>query len=412
MAYLIRSESAQATLCSVTVTATPHLMIFTSSLSTLPTEQRRIYTLEKLDNFRWISKLLARTSPYTLSSTDLADPALQDELTDIGQYAVLVYSPLPLDFIFHNLELLLGKHFPLEDYESLQGCVYVTSFLGTVADTPGFLIYRPSSRQLFLSFAGTMNFKQAYYDLRTLHHPHPAGEGCTVHTGFWLLYQGVRTPALDALQKAVKERDVQEVILAGHSMGGALACLLLLDIITLNEDIFPSTLRFKLAVYGAPRVGNSALKRYWLRAVEAYRSRHGVDSVKAYSVKAYNDGESTLVSPGRRQANVVIVGVPSLPPLKFGYCHLPMDTFYLFHGNLYRIPESFSEHARFKVCYGGGPATTPLHPLGGHNYYNGRDMEKFLRRMRWLLEFRGKGEGWEEAYRARVRKHEREEIMT
>jgi hypothetical protein len=50
----------------------------------------------------------------------------------------------------------------------------------------------------------------------------------------------------------------------------------------------------------------------------------------------------------------------------------------------------------------------PDHPRGGHNYYNGRDLERLTRRMGWLdIVVLGKvQEDWEEQYRTRVAKHE------
>lgn len=50
----------------------------------LTEEQRRMYASEKLDNFRWISRLVATRSSYTLKNTDLAPESLHLELSDIG----------------------------------------------------------------------------------------------------------------------------------------------------------------------------------------------------------------------------------------------------------------------------------------------------------------------------------------
>lgn len=48
----------------------------------------------------------------------------------------------------------------------------------------------------------------------------------------------------------------------------------------------------------------------------------------------------------------------------------------------------------------------PLSPLGGHNYYNERDLEGgFLRRMDWLMKSGFDKEGWEEKYRTIMEKH-------
>jgi hypothetical protein len=51
----------------------------------LTEEQRRMYAAEKLDNFRWISKIVATYSPYTLTDADLAPDSLHQELAEIGK---------------------------------------------------------------------------------------------------------------------------------------------------------------------------------------------------------------------------------------------------------------------------------------------------------------------------------------
>jgi hypothetical protein len=244
-----------------------------------------MYAIEKLDNFRWIFNLLAKKSPHTLSSADLVDPALQNEVAEIGQYTIIAYSRLPLDFVFENLEMLRQKDFPLEGYEPVPDAVLVSSF----RSVPGFLIYLPSRHRLLLSFAGTSNLKQAWYDVRTMHHPYPPRERCTVHTGFWLLYQSVRTPALHAIQVALAERDVHELVVTGHSMGGALAYLFAIEIMT--HRVLPSGIAIKVAAYGVPRVGNLQLQQHWRDVVNDFRTKNGDSSIEVYSVKAYNDGD-------------------------------------------------------------------------------------------------------------------------
>ena len=76
---------------------------------------------------------------------------------------------------------------------------------------------------------------------------------------------------------------------------------------------------------------------------------------------------------------------------------------------LYRIPESESEHALFNVAEDkpDGEPHPPQFPRGGHNYYNGRDMEKFSRRMEWVSKMMSGGTDWEELYRRQVIKYER-----
>jgi hypothetical protein len=61
------------------------------------------------------------------------------------------------------------------------------------------------------------------------------------------------------------------------------------------------------------------------------------------------------------------------------------------------VPSSESEYALFDVYM--DLMEPPLHPRGGHNYYNGRDMEMTYRRMQYLDKILAGEESWEVRYR-------------
>jgi hypothetical protein len=54
----------------------------------LTEEQQRMYAAEKLDNFRWISKIAASYSSYTLTAADRAPVSLYHTLAGIGEHIV------------------------------------------------------------------------------------------------------------------------------------------------------------------------------------------------------------------------------------------------------------------------------------------------------------------------------------
>jgi len=72
-----------------------------------------------------------------------------------------------------------------------------------------------------------------------------------------------------------------------------------------------------------------------------------------------------------------------LPPVKTGYVHHTTNPLFLRNDRIFRIPDSEKEYGAFDI-----PtiedALPPLHPKGGHNYYNGRELEKLARRG-WAL---------------------------
>ncbi|KAJ6582923.1 Alpha/Beta hydrolase protein [Mycena vulgaris] len=353
----------------------------------LTEEQRHMYASEKLMNFRWISKILATYAPYTLSSTDFAPADIQYYLSEIGQFAEVAYSAIPTQFIFENLTALLEPSFPLEGYHSLRDALLVSAFIGNTANLPGYVAYRSQTRQLIVAFSGTASAMQAFYDVRALKHRHPSRRG-RVHSGFWKLYKGIKSLALEGIRKGLAEHEVEEFVITGHSMGGTVAQLLLLDILRDENLVSIGSIPLKLVVFGAPRSGTKNLVKYWKELLDIRRAKYGDASITEYSVKTYNDG------------------VPSLPPLTFGYRHYAQSPLYFVHGRLYRVPLASREYALFHVTSDlEDEKVLPEHPRGGHNYYNGRDMEKFARRIGWLDKAMKMEGDWKDLYRVKAAKH-------
>lgn len=253
--------------------------------------QHYMYGTEGQTNFRTISKLCATRSKYTLTANDLAAAELQEELAQIGQFAEIVYPFLSPIVVFQHLELLSRAKFPLEGYDALQEATLVSSFEGKIAKQPGLICYRPKQRQVVVSFSGSANNLQVLYDMRFRKRRHPAGPGCTVHNGFWKMYKGVRTQTLEGIERAMKGNDVRELVLTGHSLGGAIASLLALDLLTADQaGHLPAGVTLKIVGLGSPRPGNAKLVAAWREAVKRRQEKEGESSVQEYHVKAYNDG--------------------------------------------------------------------------------------------------------------------------
>jgi len=301
-------------------------------------------------------------------------------------FAEVAYSAVPVEFLFEHFSLLRQPGYPLETYEALHNTVLVASFRGTSASLPIFIVYRPLLCQLVVAVSGTSSIKHALQDLRVLRCSHPSGHG-TVHTGFWNLYQDIKAQAITEIQKGIADHPVREVVLTGHSMGGSIAYLLCLDLLADHQMWLKNlNINIKMAVFGSPRAGDVALVEYFRELSASYQKTHvqGQDAFEEYSVKGYNDG------------------VPALPPAGLGYRHFCKKPLYTAGGILYNTPATESEHSLFHVIDSKGPAL--LFPFGGHNYYNGRDHERFLRRLSWLIEAKPMEEGWEDRYLAIVSK--------
>lgn len=351
----------------------------------LTEEQRRMYAAENLDNFRWISKIIASYSSYTLTAADRAPVSLYHTITDIGQFAELTYSAVPIDLLFERLTLLRQPGYPLETYDALDDSILVDSFRGTSTDLLVLIAYRPLLGQLIVAVSGTSSMKQALQDLRIFRCSHPSGRG-TVHTGFWTLYEDVKTQAIAGIQKGVADYSVKEIVLTGHSMGGSVGYLLCLDLFA-DHQIWLN-MNIKVVVFGSPRTGDAALVEYFQELSVSYQKSRGQDAFKEYSVKGYNDG------------------IPALPPASLGYRHFCKEPLYTLGGVLYNTPVTELEHSLFHVMDEGGDydGHAQIFPLGGHNYYNGRDLERFIRRTGWLVEAKPMEEDWEDRYTTIVSK--------
>jgi hypothetical protein len=191
-------------------------------------------------------------------------------------------------------------------------------------------------------------------------------------------------------------------------MGGSVSYLLAIDLLAAGgANSIPLPPRFKIAAFGAPRAGNQSLVKYWWELVDTFRDVHGHDSLKEYSVKAYNDGQ--FLPHARKDSKLTILsGVHTLPPQRFGYWHFARGPMYLDKGHLYHIPREATEDSLFTVSLSAQNQNCPPNfPFGGHNYYNGRDLERFMHRTDWLLRAKFDEDGWEDRYRQLFAKHQR-----
>ncbi|EJD01881.1 alpha/beta-hydrolase [Fomitiporia mediterranea MF3/22] len=369
------------------------------------------YKLEKVPNFRWVAKHFGKRSEVTLSSKDLVSNTLQNEISKIGQFAEVAYGAYDANLVWRYLEELSKPDFPFELHDALRSAKLMHVLRGRYSDVQGLIALREKEKQLVVAFSGTCNISQALHDINALRSKYsPCRKSrfgmVKVHAGFWRLYRGIRRTTLENLQNCLqlcseKELPIEEIVVTGHSLGGALALLFIMDL--LNEDFYSKYLagkkllregwRVSLVIFGAPRVGNAAFAELYRDSTARFREKHGEDQLCEYSVKAYNDG------------------VTALPSLGLGYRHALISVLYLYRGCLYHTPASEYECSKFNVAHDKDSHTdlSPQFPLGGHNYYNGRDLEKTVRRMAWIAKARKKDldESWKERYMKEVEQEKR-----
>jgi hypothetical protein len=224
-----------------------------------------------------------------------------------------MYSGTPIGDLVKHYDILSPPGFPLEGYTALDGVVVESTFAGDVANLPATIFWRPFRQQIVVSICGTKLASQALQDVRVLKTKHPSGKG-QVHTGFWSLYAGLRDHLKAGLREALDSRKPTEVVLTGHSMGGAVAYLLGIDLLAEDQEPAPGArpllrsfetgsqgsgpaLVIKIVSFGMPRVGDQALVDHFHSLVELYRGRYGHDRLAEFSVRTYNDGVGFYLLP-------------------------------------------------------------------------------------------------------------------
>ncbi|EPQ52592.1 alpha/beta-hydrolase [Gloeophyllum trabeum ATCC 11539] len=334
---------------------------------------------------RLLTKLAASRSGYVLTAKDAAPPSLWTELSEFGVFIELAYNAIPVEMVCASVDVLTQPHYPLQGALFLRDLKLLESF-GGAACVPAFTAYRPAQRQVVLAISGAQSVRHMWHFLQMTKCAHPAGDGCQVHSGLWSFYQLFKDHAVSAVRSALKGEagKVEELVIVGHSMGGALGYLLALDLLG-NDALLPSGLTLKLAFFGTARVGNEELCSLWRQRVRSYREKNGENSLDDYSVKINNDV------------------TPSLPLYRWGYRTFSDTPLYSHGRRLFHIPYSEREHSIFEVSMDSQESEQlTAFPDGGHTYYNDRDMVVSVNRLAWLGKNMEKTPGWREQYRKMV----------
>ncbi len=145
-------------------------------------------------------------------------------------------------------------------------------FFGFIASNPG------SAAPAVLAIRGTYNYTEWFTDFNAFPTPFSPLPGSNVATGFAEYFNGVQwlgpdSAAIEPLQ--ILKAQNQGVVLAGHSLGGAIATLLMASYLSAIPDLMLS-----LVTAASPAVGDYAFVTQLQRAgVEQLplhqRARHG-----------------------------------------------------------------------------------------------------------------------------------------
>ncbi len=127
-------------------------------------------------------------------------------------------------------------------------------------------------KKYVLAFEGSQDLKDAKIDLNYSklipYKNHPSAK---VHGGFWTAYKSIQ----DEIYNLIKNHYVDDLLVVGHSLGGALATIASLDLVEVLGIPY-----VRMISLGAPRVGNLQYAvLYDSKVEEYYRLTHGHDPV-------------------------------------------------------------------------------------------------------------------------------------
>ena len=180
--------------------------------------------------------------------------------------------------------------------------IYQTSaltkaFSSLVTDVTGYVAIDHTRSLTILAFRGSKSVRNFLADADFPVVPTDICSTCTVDQGFYNSWLEARTGVLAALKSTAAANPTYEVVVVGHSLGGAIAAIA-------AAEIRNSGTNAELYTYGQPRIGGAAVSSYITNQNKGgnFRTTHFDDPV------------------------------PRLPPLALGFVHISPE-YYISSGN-------------------------------------------------------------------------------
>tara|TARA_Y100000361_G_scaffold154295_1_gene179395 strand:- start:3776 stop:4477 length:702 start_codon:yes stop_codon:yes gene_type:complete len=113
--------------------------------------------------------------------------------------------------------------------------------------------YNEEYNSIFISFRGSENIQNWIANLQVSQITPYANKDISVDKGFYNLFKSLSTNIYIILDELTDKYNTNELLLTGHSLGGALTILTGFDILYNNKDYKIQS----LITFGSPRVGNN-----------------------------------------------------------------------------------------------------------------------------------------------------------
>eukprot|EP00484_Ammonia_sp_Unknown_P024513 CAMPEP_0197026362 /NCGR_PEP_ID=MMETSP1384-20130603/6461_1 /TAXON_ID=29189 /ORGANISM="Ammonia sp." /LENGTH=379 /DNA_ID=CAMNT_0042455007 /DNA_START=32 /DNA_END=1171 /DNA_ORIENTATION=+ len=128
-----------------------------------------------------------------------------------------------------------------------------------------FIGFDGKQSRIVISFRGTHNYEDWITDLeyKQIPYPNPTVADAYVHEGFFNAYSEIRESGLlSSLQTLLSlHPNTHNLLITGHSMGGALAELCALDLV--DNNIIADEMEIDIYTFGGPRWANKPLAQYF-----------------------------------------------------------------------------------------------------------------------------------------------------
>jgi triacylglycerol lipase len=166
-----------------------------------------------------------------------------------------------------------GSNWHLQgDYDHLANILGRATPTSIAVENFGFVARNKTSRVVFVIFRGTQTIEDWLSNLTFPQAPHPAGSAWgQIEKGFGFTYQECSASAVNGVTSA---GPTPRIVVAGHSLGGALATLAAADLAIRNLS------NVQLYSFASPRVGNLAFANQFTGKIPvAFRVANSEDIV-------------------------------------------------------------------------------------------------------------------------------------
>ncbi|KAI9252125.1 lipase [Sporodiniella umbellata] len=152
----------------------------------------------------------------------------------------------------------------------------ITTFTSLLSDTNGYVLRSDKDKTIYLVFRGTNSFRSAITDIVFNFSNYKPVRGAKVHAGFLSSYEQVVNDYFPVMQEQLTAYPGYQVIVSGHSLGGAQALLAGMDLYQRESRLSPKNL--SIYTIGGPRVGNPTFAYYVeSTGIPFYRTVHQRD---------------------------------------------------------------------------------------------------------------------------------------